>query len=145
MTIDPYKWLARAPHVKLNITRLPDDLMGRWIPDASTIELDDRLTQTERRCTLVHELVHRLHKDLPTLPPELLEIQERQCEKRAAKLLIPLNQLLDALLWSHDEHEAEIADQLWVDIPTLRDRLRYLTDKERHYLISRLNSVREYT
>lgn len=142
--MNPYMWLARTPGVTLRTQTLPDPEMGRWIPATDTILLDDRLTQTERRCTLVHELVHRMRGDLPGLPDWMLEHQERECEKRAAKLLIPLGNLFDALLWCVDEHEDEVADHLWVDVATLRDRLRHLTDQERHDLIVRLKESRGY-
>lgn len=141
---DPYHWLSLVPHIQLAIARLPDDDMGRWVPERQTIVLDDRLTQAERRCTLVHELVHRLHKDDPGLSPGLAERQEARCRERTARLLIRTNDLLDALLWVIDEHEEEMAEHLWVDVPTLRDRLMTLSDRERDYLIRRLKKLREY-
>jgi hypothetical protein len=141
LTIDPYKWLARTP-LHLHFDTLPEHEMGRWIPGANAIVLDRGLSQAERRCTLVHELVHRMHGDDPDLPPDLLAAQERECEKRTAKLLIPLAKLLDALLWCHEEHEEELAEILWVDVPTLRDRIRHLTEKERGFMLRRLAQSR---
>lgn len=141
---DPYAWLARSPNVKLRIQRLPDGEMGRWIPGASTIVIDDRLTQAERRCTVMHELVHRLHEDLPDLPEHLLKQQERACEMRTAQFLIDLDDLLDALLWCYSEHEDELADHLWVDVSTLQDRIRYLTTAEKTYLLGKVRNAAEW-
>jgi Zn-dependent peptidase ImmA (M78 family) len=142
-TFDPYEWLARSPAATLEISRLPDDEMGCWIPEQDTIILDDRLSQTERRCTLVHELVHRLHQDDPDLPPELAHFQEEACKAQAARLLIPMPALLDALLWSWAQREAEMADHLWVDVDTLRDRMKHLTNDERKFLLDKIREARE--
>lgn len=136
MTIDPYALLAGMPHLTLEITRLPDDEMGRWIPSRQTILLDDRLDQAERRCTLVHEMVHHISGDMLGLTPELAAMQERLCRERSARLLITITALADAMAWS--EHAGEIADQLWVDEPTLWDRLEHLTPEEHAFLHSSL-------
>jgi Zn-dependent peptidase ImmA (M78 family) len=136
LTIDPYALLAGMPHLNLEVTRLPDDEMGRWIPERQMIVLDDRLDQAERRCTLVHEMVHHISGDHTDLTPELSRMQERMCRERTARLLITLPSLADAMLWS--EHAVEIAEQLWVDEPTLWDRLEHLTAEEHRYLRMRL-------
>lgn len=141
MTIDPYALLAGMPHLTLEILRLPDDEMGRWIPSRQTILLDDRLNQAERRCTLVHEMVHHLDGDHTGLPQDLADLQERLCRDRTARLLINMPALLEAILWS--EHEDEIADYLWVDVPTLWDRMEHLTVEERNFLTTRLREARE--
>jgi hypothetical protein len=142
LTFDPYSLLAGMPHLTLEVTRLPDDEMGRWIPSRQTIVLDDRLDQAERRCTLVHEMVHHISGDILGLTPELVVMQERMCRERTARLLITITALADAMLWS--EHAAEIADQLWVDEPTLWDRLEHLTPEEHAFLSERLRQ-REMT
>lgn len=142
-TIDPYEWLAKSPQVTLEITRLPDDEMGCWVPELDRILLDDRLSQTERRCTLVHEMVHRLHGDDPDLPPDLAHIQEEACKAQAARLLIPMPALVDAVLWSWEQREDEMAEQLWVDVDTLRDRVKHLTYDERKFLLNKIRDARE--
>lgn len=141
MTIDPYALLAGMPELTLEITRLPDDEMGRWVPDRKTILLDDRLSQAERRCTLVHEMVHHLNGDHPGLEPELEAAQERACHERAARLLIPIRALAEALVWS--EHADEIAEELWVDEATFWDRIDHLTVAEQAYLRERVQAVKE--
>lgn len=137
-TFDPYALLAGMPHLTLKVTRLPDDEMGRWVPSAQMILLDDRLDQAERRCTLVHEMVHHISGDHVALTPELSAMQERMCKDRTARLLITINALADALAWS--EHAAEIADYLWVDEATLYDRFNNLTPEEQSYLTQRMQT-----
>lgn len=92
------------------------------------IWLDPRKTQAERRCVLTHELVH-------------LEHGHRGCQTRAvehavraaaARQLITLEQLADALPWSMSLDE--LADELWVTPLVLTDRFAGLTRTEREYL-----------
>lgn len=141
MTIDPYAVLASMPHLTLEVRRLPDDEMGRWVPQRQTILLDDRLDQAERRCTLVHEIVHHLSGDHDLSNPAYTEFQERMCRERTARLLITLTALADAMLWS--DHASEIAEQLWVDEATLWDRMETLTTEEQQYLTAAVTERRE--
>ena len=134
--LDPYKLAAAAPHMTITTHRLDDGTKGLWFPDHDTIVLDDRLTQAERRCTLMHELVHRARRDDPCLPPHLAEKQERACRERTARLLIRLDDLIDALLW--DQQPRALADALWVDEETLQDRLSTLRPDEQDYIERRL-------
>lgn len=53
----------------------------------------------------------------------------------AARRLIPLGALGEALAWSLDAHT--VADELDVDLPTLHARLAALRPAERTYLIRR--------
>lgn len=131
------------PHLTLEFARLPDDEMGRWLPKQQTILLDDRLDQAERRCTLIHEIIHHLSGDHALNEPALSAAQERACRDQAARVLISLSALADAMRWS--EHAEEIADQLWVDEPTLWDRIENLTPEERDYLTRNVYEAREQT
>lgn len=143
MTIDPYAILASMPHLTLEVARLGDDEMGRWVPRRQTILLDDRLDQAERRCTLVHELIHHLSGDRDIEMAELVAAQERLCRDRAARVLISVSALADAMRWS--DHAEEIADQLWVDEATLWDRIENLTPEERDYLTRNVYEAQEQT
>lgn len=99
----------------------------------ATISLRRGLTQVERRCTLAHELRHVLRG--PFLDVNTAK-EERAVEREAARQLIELEQLGEALAWAHTYEEA--ADELWVDLPTLRARLIHLHPSERAYLTRRL-------
>lgn len=134
--MNPYQWLAEVPQIEMKVMRLPDGEMGRWIPSRRLIVLDDRLTQVERRVTLVHELVHAVNDDRADLPRYLETKQERACCETTARLLIPIRDLADALTWSQDEHD--VADALWVDVETVRERIDNLTPLEKVYIESRI-------
>lgn len=132
--------LEGAPHILIEEAQLPEGEMGRWVPDAATILLAHDLTEVERRCTLVHEMVHYLHGDNPEAPEWFRERQERDCRRRAADILIPLTLLTEALAWCADEHEGEIAAYLNVDVDTLRDRFRFLSHEEKVFLVKAMSS-----
>ncbi|MFJ6848760.1 hypothetical protein ACIQO5_10250, partial [Micrococcus luteus] len=82
----------------------------------------------ERRCALTHELVHLEHGHRGCQPPAV----EHAVRAAAARQLITLEQLADALPWSMSLDE--LADELWVTPLVLTDRLAGLTRTEREHL-----------
>lgn len=90
--------------------------------------MDPAQLQAERRCTLTHELEHirRGHTG------GVSQREEQSVRAAAARRLIPIQALAVAILWSHDEHE--VADELWVDVETVRDRLASLDAAETAYV-----------
>ncbi len=81
--------------------------------------------QAQRRATLTHEIAHIERGDVP----EYLHVrEERIVSEIAARRLIPLDRLVDALRWARDL--TELADELWVDEPTVRCRLDTLDPVE---------------
>lgn len=105
--------------------RLPDQLMG--LQRGRRIWLCRTLTQAERRCTLTHELVHRERGPVPR-DPVAAAAEERAVDRITARRLITSGQLLDALRWTRDPHQ--LADHLWVDLPTLRTRMETIDPVE---------------
>lgn len=115
--------------------RLPVGVFA-WTDHASRrIVMDAGLLQAERRSTLAHELEHVARGPLPA-DPVLAAREEIACEEAAARRLIPLEALLDALRWSSDV--CELADELWVDVQLARVRLERLHPSERAWLAERL-------
>lgn len=119
----------------LQQTVLPSGVHGLtdWLTGTVSIELG--LTQAERRCTLAHELVHIERGPVPR-DPWLAAREESQVEREAARRLVGVYELGEALAWSWCPQE--VADELWVDTATLRARLNTLTADERAYLNARL-------
>ena len=103
--------------------------------DAKAIYMDRRLSQAERRSTVAHELFH-LDRGPAPLDPRLLAREEAIVEQLAARALIPIPELGEALAWSYALDEA--AAELWVDRNLLEARLAHLHPAERHYLRRRL-------
>lgn len=125
--------------VNIKTTRLPDDLMGLWDPQSRTIWLDDRLTANERRCTLEHERVHAERGDGPCATAWHQAKQELSVDREAARRLIDLEDLVDAILRSQDERE--LAELLHVDVDTCLTRLANLTPREMRHVEQRLTEV----
>lgn len=124
------------PHV---IVEWTDDLPARVLGDTdgvSHIRLAKDLLQVERRCTITHEVIHveRGHTG------GCDETAEARVRRESARRLITIRELGEALAF-HGELDLEgVADELWVDVDTLRVRLdpRNLHPAERHYLRRRL-------
>lgn len=131
MTYNPWRHAMELEGLLIAHLRLPD---GRswWMPADDAIVLDDRLNQAERRAALAHELVHRERGDEHCDDATLDARRERRVTREAACRLIDLHRLADALAWSQDEYE--VADELWVDVPTARGRIDCLSDSEKQYI-----------
>ena len=121
---------------------LPIGLLGYTDLAAGIVVLARSLTQVERRCTLTHELEH-VHRGHIPRDPVLLAREEDLVEQLSARRLVSLRELIDALLWS--DHESEVADELWVDGPTLRARIAGLAADERAAIEERLHESGRWT
>ncbi|MEV5394418.1 hypothetical protein [Nocardia farcinica] len=106
---------------------LPDDLRAAWTQTG--LFLRPGLTQAQRRCALTHEIVHLERGPVPR-NPVLAAAEERIVADIAARRLIPLRSLLDAFMWTRPTNHHDLADELWVDVPTLRIRLSGLDRHE---------------
>jgi hypothetical protein len=59
--------------------------------------------------------------------------------ERAARWLLPIEAVADALVWCSDDHE--LAEELWVDLFTVRCRLQTLTDGETAFINARMDAA----
>lgn len=119
----------------LILTPLPDGILGHTDWSTKTITLDITMLQAQRRSTIAHEMEHARRG--PAHPdPVLTAKDETAVELAAARKLISLEALGEAMAWSDDIHE--IADDLWVDPGMVEARLQHLHPAERHYLRRRL-------
>lgn len=121
-----HPWTALRERLDLALIwteALPANVLGAT--DGRRIWMTPRQLQAERRCTLTHELIHVEHGHRGCQPDAI----EKQVRDAAARRLIPLERLIDACLWARGPEE--LADELWVDQPTLEDRLSGLTQAER--------------
>lgn len=138
---NPWGRLARLTDWLIAWAHLPGEVMGLTHHEARVIVLDRRLTQAERRCTLAHELQHVEHGPAPD-DPVLIARDELRVDRATARRMIPIHALGDALSWS--TRDVEVADELWVDVPTLQARLRSLHPSERAYLLRRTEHHRDH-
>lgn len=133
----PWGAVAALQDVLVAFEILPSG-RGWWEPDQRVLLLDKRQSRREMRCTVAHELEHiiRGDHDVSIVSPVLQARQEVAACSAAARRLIPLGRLVDALLWSQDE--GELAEELNVDEDTLRMRLITLTTEEHTLIDERL-------
>lgn len=133
--VHPWRLLHEAEHVLLDWH--DGGPMGRAHYATDTISLRRGMSWAQRRCTVVHELLH-LRRGVPARG--WTDQDEERVRRDAARILLPdMHPLGEALAWALDEHEA--ADELGVDVPTLRNRLHHLHPAERGYLKARLEEV----
>jgi hypothetical protein len=104
-------------------------VMGLWDERTRTVWLDRDLSEVERRCTLVHELVHAERGDVPCGHASLDARQERRVDREAAWRLVPIDALVAAVRWSSDARE--VAAMLDVDLDTLRTAIDGLSAEQR--------------
>lgn len=127
----PWRALRKLTHIDLVWTKLDVNILA--LTDGKrTIWMDPRQSQAQRRSTIAHELAHiELGHVGGCSGPE-----ERQARDLAARRLIRLDHLADALKWTRSVHE--LAEELWVDVETLTDRLEGLSLEEVAWLRAEL-------
>ena len=116
-----------APQMSLIFAMLPDGISG-LTDGRSRIWLDARLDEVERRCALMHELLHVEHGHTGCQGPRA----ERRVRMEAARRLIAFERLLESYRWCHGP--TELAEELSVTREVLADRLEGLTGRERRRL-----------
>ena len=123
---------------------MPDDEMGWWDPTTRTIEINRSLSRVERRCTLAHEIQHVLAADSACLGTAddlyFSSLMERRASVRAARELVPLEALAEAVLLHNDDDDL-MAAHLDCDLDTLDTRRMNLSVDERRYLRERMTSA----
>ncbi len=93
MRENPWRTLRARPDLILEWRVLPDGMRGMWEP--SRIVLDPRLSRVERRCTLMHELVHDDRRiGWPFATAATMETEERIVREETAQRLVPGGELL---------------------------------------------------
>lgn len=132
----PWADLAARPGLTLEWADLHDRL-GEYLHDLQLIRLRRGMLRRQARCVLAHELRHHDTGDVPTGSAILDARQERRADREAARLLIDLRDLGDALVL-HDCHLGAVAVELHVSRAAVENRLRYLHPAERGYLTRRL-------
>lgn len=133
----PWRDLRGRENVVVHWRALPPGLLG--VTDGrDQIWLDRFQLQVERRCTLTHELVHI---DLGHDGCQA-EREEGRVRRLTAERLIDTRDLIQVCLWAHDVHQA--ADELWVTVDVLLDRLRGLSAFERAAIASAVAAAHGY-
>lgn len=146
MNGEDHKWQpedvlhAHYPQVGVHDVDLrPLRLLGRITPHG--IEVEKTCRQRERRSTLAHELVH-LERGIAPYHPHYTLREERIVDELAARRLISILDLADALTWCQGRVDDEAAEELGVDLETLKTRLATLKPIELCWLERQLGRRR---
>lgn len=97
------------------------------------ILLDDSGTWHQKRSSLAHALAH-LDLGHVVIGGHLGDLQERDAELLAARRLMPLAALADAIRWCREPRWDDVAHELGVDARMLRARLDHFHPSETHAL-----------
>lgn len=117
----------RGDGVVLHSTTFPDARIAAT-NGTNAIWLDDGLLQVERRCAVQHEQAHIDLGHTSCADPK----EEAAARRMTAQKLIHWDALVDAFRWAHTAEEC--ADELWVVLSVLEDRLRFLHPHEKALL-----------
>ncbi|MGP5689733.1 ImmA/IrrE family metallo-endopeptidase [Glutamicibacter ardleyensis] len=120
---DPWQIVSENPWIEIHHVRMPNGKPGAT-DGHSIIWLDDRLTATERRCVLTHELVHLNHGHNECQPPKI----ERRVRTETAHILIRWTTLAEST--TSNSNLTSLADELHVTRQVLEDRLHALSELE---------------
>lgn len=137
MTYSPWAALAALPTITVGYHEL-DGRVGIYFDDLKTIvlQLPALQLQVERRCTLAHELAHHHLGHTFCADRRTALRQEVEANVIAARWLIPIETYISIRLWTRCE--VEMAQELWVDLPTLWSFREALTRLERCQVEQRL-------
>lgn len=138
-TYSPWDELSRLPHIDL-VWRRMSDRLGEYRHHARQIVLDPRMPRRQQRAVLCHELRHAEVGDVHTDCGRVNLRQEQRADTNAARLLINIHDLADALAL-HDQHVSASAVELRVSDAMLRVRLRRLHPNERLFLTHRFGGT----
>lgn len=122
----PWRELREMTHIDVQWVDLPDGHLA--LSDEDTIWMERRQRQAQRRSTLAHELEHRRLGHVGCQPASV----EAAVEEAAARRLIPLVALAEAVVWSMSHEELSL--ELWVDLGMVHTRLRTLSASEQTYI-----------
>jgi Zn-dependent peptidase ImmA (M78 family) len=94
MRENPWRTLRARPGLTLAWRNLPTGMGGMWTP--GVIVLDPRLDRVERRCVLMHELVHDERQiGWPFATAATMEREEAIVRSETADRLVPAAELLE--------------------------------------------------
>lgn len=138
-TYSPWDELAQQPDLRLEWALLVGRV-GEYLHVARKIVLDPRMPKRQARSILCHELRHAEVGDEHTACDRVNLRQEQRADREAARLLVDIRDLGDALVL-HEQHISAAAVELRVSDAMLRTRLRGLHPSERWHLTERLSAA----
>lgn len=127
MTADDLLTYAQAHGLHIIECPLPGTLCGLYDDAMCTIYLHDRLNARQKRCTLLHELIHAHYHDGPRTGPYGAREERRTRRLTASKLIsMPEYRLAEQI---YDGDVYRMACELDVTVQVLRDYQAMLAER----------------
>ena len=124
MTYGQMRKYADNLDVHIDSAYLPQGKNGYYNEDERTILIDRRLLYCQKRCTLVHELIHWQHADNTRTGVYGTRIEHRTRRQTALKLIDPLEYRTAEAMYEGDAYQ--IACELDVTLQVIQDYQRLL-------------------
>ena len=131
MTYGQMRCYADTLDVTIGSALLPRGFNGFYDEASRTILIDRRLIYCQKRCTLVHELIHWQHADTSHTGVYGSRIENRARRETALKLVDPVEYRTAETIYEGDPYQ--IACELDVTLQIIQDYQRILdTDRPRY-------------
>lgn len=115
---------ADSLDVTIASAHLPGDIEGCYDQHANMILIDRSMTYTQKRCTLLHELIHWAHKDASKRGIYGTRVEHRTRRQTALKLIDPLEYRTAEAMYEGNPYQ--IACELDVTLQVIQDYRAFL-------------------
>ena len=119
MTYGQMRRQADDLDVTIASASLPGNMEGCYDRSSNTILIDRGMTYTQKRCTLLHELIHWAHKDSTKNGLFGTRVEHRTRRETALKLIDPLEYRTAETMYEGDPYQ--IACELDVTLRVIQD------------------------
>ncbi|MCX8647094.1 hypothetical protein J3U01_01485 [Bifidobacterium sp. B4107] len=130
MTYGQMRRYAETLNVTIGSALLPAGMTGFYDEATRTILIDRQLIYCQKRCTLVHELIHWQHADATRDGVYGSRLENRTRREAALKLVNPLQYQMAEAMYEGDPYQ--IACELDVTIQIIQDYQRILDSSHMH-------------
>ena len=130
MTYGQMRRYADTLNVTIGSALLPAGMTGFYDEATRTILIDRQLIYCQKRCTLVHELIHWQHADTTRAGVYGSRSENRTRRETALKLVNPLEYQMAEAMYEGDPYQ--IACELDVTIQIIQDYQHILDSSHMH-------------
>lgn len=130
MTYGQMRRYADTLNVTIGSALLPEGMTGFYDEATRTILIDRQLIYCQKRCTLVHELIHWQHADATRDGVYGSRLERRTRRETALKLVNPLEYQTAEAMYEGDPYQ--IACELDVTLQIIQDYQRILDSSHMH-------------
>ncbi len=141
MTYGQMRRYANTLNVTISSALLPTGMPGFYDETTRTILIDRQLIYCQKRCTLVHELIHWQHADATRAGVYGARLERRTRRETALKLINPLEYQTAEAMYEGEPYQ--IACELDVTLQIIQD-YRILRDEQLTYAPRRPNGRQQW-